>query len=702
MKLRVIVGVVWLFTIFEPLQTATPWDVGDIHEVQKREGAVFLKKGHVLLTGDSWTLTLDLTYKPYQWAAQTIIEESNKFLSWVHYPAIPHPSLEVETGDKDEGVRFSNPLIQHYKEEARHLKVRATKLLENILQLQLVSAIPYTDEDVSLIKPRDTQGKSPRNKRGMIDIGGKALKWLFGTATDADLEKLSQKIDEIHTEGDDLVHLLQEQASVLNISAKNIKKNREDIKSLTEVMKKLTAETQTLKNQLTNTSWSIWKSLVSTGHIQISFRRVNVALLELQDEIMSLVQALETTAQNRLSPYLVPPNQLFQILQNISLGLPGDLTFAIPLSPDSTFMYYHWSDVKTLALEDRLRIFVAIPLKTFDRKYDLFQIIPIPITIGETSWTLIRNPKVGFIAISSDRQSFLELNDEDLSNCLPGPFVVCRPKSAIRVRPASSCAYEVFMGNPNLESCEKQLLHHTEPQFFRLSEKGVWFYVSSYPVRLTIQCPTQDQKRNTYETQEKELKLSGILSIPAPCSAHAPGYLLPSSYTGHLDIKSIQHIDIEIPDISKILNDSQITLLQKVQNNSLFDSVLKKLEKVQQRKLIPSGIPLAEIETDLAEIEKKRQAAKPMWEDYWSPKYIPAPISLLLAILIVVGVIWLIRRHICKKTPRESKISPNVIQGQRRRPPILERRPTPGPQRRAEGEEAELTSLYNEEEESNA
>ncbi|CAG0885726.1 unnamed protein product [Darwinula stevensoni] len=185
--------VLWQITTLKPIMSIAEWGSGDILEIQKGEGALFLKKGSVLMSGDTWILTFDLTFEPYRWTAQTIIEETTKFIT------------------------------------------------------------------------------------------------------------------------------------------------------------------------------------------------------------------LNTAAQRRLSPYLITPNQLFQTLQNISLKLPTDRTLAVPLSPDSIFIYYHWADLRTMAVANQLRMFLTIPLKTFDRSYNLFQSIPIPMRIQGTPLAMIWNPKADFLAISNDR-----------------------------------------------------------------------------------------------------------------------------------------------------------------------------------------------------------------------------------------------------------------------------------------------------------
>ena len=58
-----------------------------------------------------------------------------------------------------------------------------------------------------------SQGK--RNKRGLINAVGHGLKFLFGTATVKDIDKLNNKWQELENEGQLMHHLVEEQATLL-------------------------------------------------------------------------------------------------------------------------------------------------------------------------------------------------------------------------------------------------------------------------------------------------------------------------------------------------------------------------------------------------------------------------------------------------------------------------------------------------------
>jgi len=52
----------------------------------------------------------------------------------------------------------------------------------------------------------------------VIDGGGTVLKWLFGVATQTDLEGINEKVTGLTNRHQEIAHLLQQQATVVNKS----------------------------------------------------------------------------------------------------------------------------------------------------------------------------------------------------------------------------------------------------------------------------------------------------------------------------------------------------------------------------------------------------------------------------------------------------------------------------------------------------
>ncbi len=58
--------------------------------------------------------------------------------------------------------------------------------------------------------------KQKRNKRGMIDGGGKILNWLFGVSTTEELDKVNNQVAKLSTETTAMVHALETHTTLIN------------------------------------------------------------------------------------------------------------------------------------------------------------------------------------------------------------------------------------------------------------------------------------------------------------------------------------------------------------------------------------------------------------------------------------------------------------------------------------------------------
>lgn len=125
-----------------------------------------------------------------------------------------------------------------------HIPVRETeeftKSLQNWIggQLEAVQRVSNTNANVALLRGlvlKRTSGikkqlvdlknrleetldvtSTGRKKRGLVDGVGAGLQWLFGVSTTADFDRLEQKLEGLTKDRDDLTHLAQHQASVVN------------------------------------------------------------------------------------------------------------------------------------------------------------------------------------------------------------------------------------------------------------------------------------------------------------------------------------------------------------------------------------------------------------------------------------------------------------------------------------------------------
>jgi leucyl aminopeptidase len=84
----------------------------------------------------------------------------------------------------------------------------------------------------------------------VIDGGGSALKWLFGVTTQADLAGLNKKISGLTGRENEIVHLMDHQATVVNESFWEIRTNTKLIQELEGQTAELTKNNNNLLGRM--------------------------------------------------------------------------------------------------------------------------------------------------------------------------------------------------------------------------------------------------------------------------------------------------------------------------------------------------------------------------------------------------------------------------------------------------------------------
>ena len=145
-----------------------------------RGGVAFLDQGKFVLTNAKWTMVFDLPIEDLITQLQSLrrqVTHLHNSRAWM----------------KPQDV-FMLPILAH---EGVSLEAAAKQLETEI-------------ESFNWIVP-------PRKfKRGLINVGGKALKFLFGVADESDLQHVNGRIDALWKGVDQSLHLQEDQITYLN------------------------------------------------------------------------------------------------------------------------------------------------------------------------------------------------------------------------------------------------------------------------------------------------------------------------------------------------------------------------------------------------------------------------------------------------------------------------------------------------------
>ena len=171
---------------------------------------------------------------------------------------------------------------------------------------------------------------------------------------------------------------------------------------------------------------------------------------------------------------------------------------------------------------------------------NLIQVIPWPTPIGNDGLVTMLDVGNQYIAISEERQSFIELTEREAEQCMKG-IKVCSPTSVIYSQPITSCLYLVIRGEDTRNLCRYTVMDIVQPQFKLIEGTATWLYYMKESVRMTIKCLGKGP-------EDIMLVGSGTFHLPGNCSGHAPGIVVPRSFKAHT-VVDVVHNRLHIPKI---------------------------------------------------------------------------------------------------------------------------------------------------------
>ena len=225
----------------------------------------------------------------------------------------------------------------------------------------------------------DYRALGAKAKRSLLPVGGSILSFLFGTMTEADLSDKGQAINDLSGNQQTVVHLLEEQMTILKVPRVHIAKNRQALLDLVDCLNtyefRMNNLTQAIQENVEMFAYVYAQMDLILGGKRDALQRGNLYLGNLRLELNML-------SLSHLSPSLITPKDLKRLLTQIKAKLPP--TLKLPEDHRSNIWYYYRTLTCTTILEDdRIVVVVSIPLLDFTGQYDVIKIHNIPFTMHE-------------------------------------------------------------------------------------------------------------------------------------------------------------------------------------------------------------------------------------------------------------------------------------------------------------------------------
>ena len=402
---------------------------------------------------------------------------------------------------------ISSIMIDHYSDSKRQSFTATLENLRTEFQSlgEVLSGIfqSYTDH----------HSLGSRTRRSIIPVVGKIMSFMFGTVSESDLENVRRAIRELSRNQLDIMHILEEQISILNVSRAQIAENSIAILDLVKCVNLFDLRLSELKNAIekrfekveTFVNLYVQMDLIISG-IKYAILRANVYLENLRLELNML-------SLNHLSPSVITPINLRTLLLNVKTRLPFSLK--LPEDPASNIWYFYRTLVcKTVLDEDKILVVINIPLLDQNGEYEVFKTHVLPLlwvnaTLGTQNLPdMVASYDVQYagLLINKERNKYILLDSDDLQACSNAAMKYCTPRNAILpVNLHQHCMLALFLKN-NAEVdkfCHKIVTPNSVLPQAKYLSVGQWVVSSREPLKFSIVC-TENEGQKSLMTRQTE------------------------------------------------------------------------------------------------------------------------------------------------------------------------------------------------------
>ena len=469
-------------------------------------GHLFIPVGSMFPSYSSWAITVTLNVAPYQ------------------------KRLE------DLSVAQQNVKTLVQKVEGQNLTV---DLQANILQLvmaqsqlkDVANGLQHSFGDILYpFKTHDNvvtaTAHSKREKRGLINGMGNLLSYLFGTATESEIQHLANNVQLLNQKDLILAHQFNGTLTVLNATRIGMMQNRQALRSLQNAADSLTDAFDDVLAAVYNVSQrSYLQDRIVT--LTEATMRVTLKIQFLFSELNTLSQKLAFAQTGLLHKHLIPRRIFRRILRRIAKGLPR--TLALPFPSDNVNDYIRVVRTKVIEARNRYHILFYIPLVHNKLRFNVYRFFPYHVPLHDQNVSLSYFPdEPRYLMMSDSQQFYIQPTDSEIETCLLARQPFCPLyEPAYAASGSTSCIVALFRRDAMASRtyCSPRLLPATNaPKAYYLTH-GRWLLVSLPPFTLTISCLSTETSHTVTITRPVD-----IITLQPECSASGDTFYLPPYY----------------------------------------------------------------------------------------------------------------------------------------------------------------------------
>lgn len=417
-------------------------------------------------------------------------------------------------------------------------------------------------------------------KRSLVDVGGYALNYVFGTLDDRYAKSNNENLLNLKNRQDFLSSIMHKHTSILDNTLSLIKKTDSEIHSQFELFNQHLKKIDFNRNH-DKLAWDLYQHLnfLST-YTTLIFTKFRTTQLHILDTLTSA----HSSGLQLLSPAL-----LLNELKNIETQLPSDLHLPKTNNRLNPEIILKISKMECEVFQPNLLCVIHIPM-LINTNYQIFRTFAVP-TKGPHGYSYIE-PQTDILLVSFNRDQSTYLSKADFHTCFQNidSTHICESHNPI------------FISSTKNFDCELQLLNHARsvPKSCTIKQAiagDYWIQIDSNHYIFVLDEPlTVDLICNNNITHYP-LAETGTILIPPKCQIRSKDLIL---YAGNSNPRAVHTAYVPSLNISdliphRILNSwltSQTPFLIQLNDSKRISDLTTQMQNLKENLILEPKLNL--------------------------------------------------------------------------------------------------------------
>ncbi|XP_063635018.1 uncharacterized protein LOC134805693 [Cydia splendana] len=319
-----------------------------------------------------------------------------------------------------------------------------------------------------------------------IELGGKILKFFFGTLDADDARKYDSAIESSQKNEHEIFHLMKENMHIVKSS----------INAFNSTISKLNSNEIKINLQLEHMTQAI--SQVTKVNEQLTYMSrvnnlVNViesSLLTISNYLDSILNAILFSKANILHPSILSPMTLYHELTANNKNANTNSNFPVPVTIENIHSIIDISKLTSYYFNKKM-VFVLSILLTYPERYVVYKSLPLPVPheIENPNTFSLIHPTSSYIAISDNKMHYTLLDDLNICTTVNSEYSICPLLTIYSSISNPCCETRLFTEIPKSlpKECDSKLIFG-DVDIWHVLNNNKWIFVQSKPCHLTVKC----------------------------------------------------------------------------------------------------------------------------------------------------------------------------------------------------------------------